>query len=286
MWHDSSEATAVELPRTYVLYIHGGCWGDPAINVTKALQPTVAHLSSAYPVTLSQVGGLASIDYRLSPYPDHPTDPSGDDPDRNVRHPQHMHDVVQAIQKLQREYNIKRWIGVGHSCGASILCHILGQLSLDASHTIIRPEALILISGIYDLKGLLQYRFPPAFPQEVFDVYTAFFERAFGSDHSIYDSISPLAMKLDEKNWPEGKLIVVSHSPDEELVEPEQSDLMRAELPRQGWQVIMGEESLDSKLEPGKRVVNVASIKGAHRFVWNDGQQTASLISRVVRKLN
>lgn len=93
-------------------------------------------------------------------------------------------------------------------------------------------------------------------------------------------------MKLDEKNWPEGKLIVVSHSPDEELVEPEQSDLMRAELPRQGWQVIMGEESLDSKLEPGKRVVNVASIKGAHRFVWNDGQQTASLISRVVRKLN
>ncbi|CAD0107241.1 unnamed protein product [Aureobasidium uvarum] len=44
------------------------------------------------------VAGFVSLDYRLSPYPSHPTSPSspGDD-SRNVQHPEHLNDILAAL---------------------------------------------------------------------------------------------------------------------------------------------------------------------------------------------
>lgn len=272
----------------WIIYIHGGAWRDPLIKVTDSMIPTVSHLASSHASTLSQMGGIASLDYRLSPYPRHKTHPSdAADPDRNCTHPQHVCDIAQAMQFLQRKHNIKRWIGVGHSCGATMLLHLIANVGLEpASYTLIKPEAALLLAGIYDFPLMLQNHTVPTYPAEFARIYEELFESAFGADRSVYQSLSPVSLKLDREQWPEGKLAVLAYSSEDELIEEQQRDVMCAALEGQGWSIVKeeGAEENDVRAE-GKRMVKLRDIKGSHDDVWKDGKQIATIVAEVVQRL-
>jgi kynurenine formamidase len=275
-----------EIPTTsdalWLIYIHGGAWRDPTQD-SRCVEPTLKHLHAK---TLDSVAGIASLNYRLSPYANHTTNPSSDDDtERCATHPQHVRDVAAGIQHLQREYGVKRWIGVGHSCGATLLLQLVSGIGL-ASPPSPGPEALILLEGIYNFPLLLRNHLPPACPENISAIYKEFIAGAFGEDEKMYQAASPIAGRYNKEIWPEGKLLVICHSYEDELVERAQRDVMCVALDREGWSIVMevGDEEDEVRAE-GRRVLNVRDLKGGHDWIWEDGEQIAKLIAEVVERL-
>jgi len=100
----------------------------------------------------------------------------------------------------------------------------------------------------------------------------------------VYQGVSPVAGKFDQGTWKEGKLLVLAHSYDDELVERAQRDVMCVALDRQGWSIVMEDDDEEGR-EDGKRVLEVRDIQGTHDFVWEDGVECAKLIREVVERL-
>ncbi|CAO2650527.1 Nn.00g018190.m01.CDS01 [Neocucurbitaria sp. VM-36] len=278
----------------WIIYIHGGAWRDP-LQDSKCVEPTLNHLfSESNAPAISHVAGIASLNYRLSPYPSHPTHPSTpSDQDRNARHPTHVRDIAHGIRYLQKEYGVKRWIGVGHSCGATMLLQLVSGMGLEddskssSGKTENRgPEALVLLEGIYNFPLLLRNHLPPTCPENISQIYRDFIARAFGSDESVYQAVSPVSGKYNVEQWSEGRLLVICHSYEDELVERAQRDVMCVALDREGWSIVMeaGDEEDELRAE-GRRVLNVRDLKGGHDWIWEDGEQIAKLISEVVQRL-
>ncbi|KAI8936356.1 hypothetical protein NX059_006768 [Plenodomus lindquistii] len=273
----------------WIIYIHGGAWRDPSQDSTTCVKPTIQHILSTHSKTISQIGGIASLNYRLSPYPTHPTHPSDpNDEERNAKHPQHIRDVAQGIQYLQRKHGVTRWIGIGHSCGATLLLQLVAGIGLEeSSHSIIGPEALLLLEGIYNFPLFLRNHAAPAYPNHIAKIYETMLKGAFGEDTSVYQALSPVAGKFSKEQWPEGRLLVIGHSYEDELVERAQRDVMCVALDREGWSIVMeeGDEEDEVRAE-GRRVLNVRDMKGSHDYIWKDGQQIALLIAEVVQRLS
>ena len=271
----------------WLVYIHGGAWRDPLIE-SQSFEPTIKHLVASHSATLDNIAGIASLNYRLSPYPDHATQPSTPgDPERSARHPQHVRDVAHGIQHLQREYGMKRWIGIGHSCGATLLCQLISHVGLTAELIPSpQPEALILISGIYNLPLLIRNHLPPTTPEYISEIYKNFIIGAFGEDQAEWQAVSPVSGKYNAQQWPEGKLLVLCHSYEDELVERAQRDVMCVALDREGFNIVMevGDDEDEVKAE-GRRVVNVRDLKGGHDWIWEDGKQIAILAAEAVERL-
>ncbi|KAH8731109.1 Alpha/Beta hydrolase protein [Phaeosphaeriaceae sp. PMI808] len=205
----------------WIIYIHGGAWRDPTQTSTCS-HPTTTHLS---PETTSHIAALASINYRLSPYPSHPTHPSSPtDPTRSVTHPTHLHDIAAGIAFLRREYGVKRWIGVGHSCGATLLCQYISALKEDDGGG---PEGLVLTAGIYHIPLFLRNHEPPACTAEVARIYAEIVRGAFGGDAGVYQGVSPVSGRYGVERWRNGKVVLLGHSYEDELVERGQRDVMR-----------------------------------------------------------
>ncbi|KAF1828762.1 alpha/beta-hydrolase [Decorospora gaudefroyi] len=268
----------------WIVYVHGGAWRDPTQDATRCIEPTLNHVLNSYTALLDNIGGIASLNYRLSPHTSHATDPSTPhDSERTAQHPQHIRDVARGLQYLQREYGMRRWIGVGHSCGATLLLQLVAGIGLDSSGG---PEALILLEGIYSFPLLLRNHAPPACPEHISKIYNDFIAGAFGTDGSVYTAASPVAGKYDAEQWPEGRLMVICHSYEDELVERAQRDFMCVVLDRQGWSIVMevGDEEDEVRAE-GRRVLNVRDLKGGHDWIWEDGQQIAKLVAEVVERL-
>lgn len=272
------------LEKIWIIYVHGGAWRDPAQD-SKCVEPTIKKLQSHHPDALGHVAGIISLNYRLSPYPSHPTSPSSPtDPQRNVQHPEHIQDVQRAIKYLKTHYNIHRWIGVGHSCGATLLLQQvagigLSQLSASDSKSTsdsvnaIGPEALVLLEGIYDIPLLLQNHTPPACPPSISQIYYDIVQGAFG-DASTYSAVSPVSGKYEMESWADGRLVVLAHSPDDELVEEEQRVVLLKRLEKDGW-----------ARGKGERVLELKNLKGGHDEIWEEGTQIAQLIAEVVSRL-
>jgi acetyl esterase/lipase len=281
------ETTSQNANAIWLVYIHGGAWRDPEIEAI-SFEHTVKHLVASHAPTLANIAGIASLNYRLSPYPDHKTQPSTpSDPERSARHPQHIRDVGHAIQYLQREYSVKRWIGIGHSCGATMLCQLINGIGLMPELIPAPgPEALILISGLYNLPLLVRNHLPPTTPAPIAKIYRDFMELAFGEDEAEWQKASPVTFKYNAQQWPEGKLLILCHSYEDELVERTQRDVMCVALDREGWNTVMevGDEEDQVKAE-GRRVVNVRDLKGGHDWIWEDGKQIAILAAEAVERL-
>ena len=237
-------------------FIHGGAWRDPLIT-SRALLPALPHLS---PSTFSPIAGLASLNYRLAPYPSHPTHPSAaTDPDRNAMHPAPIHDVRVALAWLQARYGFgSRYALVGHSCGATLAFQaVMGDWSADAKP--VRPMAIVGLEGIYDIPKLVadHAREP---------VYCEFVEGAFGPDERTWTEASPMSGKLAE-TWPDGKIVLLYHSRTDELVELAQTEKMLECLRHQG--VARGRiESMESEER--------------HDEVWQKGFGLAKAIARLI----
>ncbi|KAH7414249.1 Alpha/Beta hydrolase protein [Phaeosphaeria sp. MPI-PUGE-AT-0046c] len=269
----------------WIVYIHGGAWRDP-LQTSSCADATVSHLSP----TPTAIAGIASLNYRLSPYPSHPTHPSvPNDADRTVAHPTHVGDIATGIAYLRKQYGVKRWIGVGHSCGATMLCQYVSGIGTDDDDG--RggggggPEALVLSAGIYNLPLFLRNHAPPACPENIAQIYRDIVQGAFGDDAKLWQGVSPVAGKYGEQRWRNGKLIVLAHSYDDELVERQQRDVMCVALDREGWSIVMEDGDEEADVAVGGRVLEVRDIKGTHDFVWKDGEQCARLIEEVVQRL-
>jgi kynurenine formamidase len=283
-------------PGLWFIYLHGGAWHDP-LQDASCIRPTLSHLSASHPHTLHRLAGIASLNYRLSPYAAHPTHPSApDDADRSALHPSHVRDVVAGLRYLQQHHGMQRWIGVGHSCGATILSQLVAGLGLEeeeggeqsVSNDSGGPEALVLLEGIYHIPLMLKNHMPPACPAHISDIYKAFVRDAFGhDDYDKYLAASPVSGKYNVQQWPQGRLLVICHSYEDELVERAQRDVMCVALDREGWSIVMevGDEEDEVRAE-GRRVLNVRDLKGGHDWIWEDGAQIAALVAEVVQRLD
>lgn len=169
-----------------------------------------------------------------------------------------------------------------------MLLQLVAGMGLDAEDTRVPgPEALLLLEGIYNFPLLLRNHMPPVCPEHIARIYEEFIAGAFGEDRSVYQGVSPVAGKYDGRQWPEGKLMVVCHSYEDELVERAQRDVLCVALDREGWSIVMeeGDEEDEVRAE-GRRVLNVRDLKGGHDWIWEDGEQIAKLIGEIVQRLS
>ncbi|KAB2576026.1 Alpha/beta hydrolase fold-3 [Lasiodiplodia theobromae] len=300
----------------WVVYIHGGAWRDPLVS-SASLTPAVHHLLSYTPTsaasspggsitsttstsssskrTLSHIAGFASINYRLSPYPQHPTAPSlspttsipARHEGRNVTHPSHVSDTAAAMRWLRAEYGVggesgpdgppaRDWVVVGHSCGATLACQLVADGWLDGSEfdKVAAPVGIVGLCGLYNLPLLAENHADcPA--------YEEFLQAAFGGDESVWLRASPtqLAQKLGEDRWQKGRCVVLASSPDDELVEAMQRDVMVRALEERGW--VRREEGGG----PDGRELVLVELDGRHDDAWREGRSVAKTIEVVIGRL-
>ena len=224
-----------------------------------SIEPTLHYLS---PTSLP-IAGVASVNYRLSSYPLHPTCPSSpDDASRNVRHPSHIQDVVTAISWLQAKYQFgEQYVLVGHSCGATLAMQtVMGlwtqqNISVGECRDFKMPLAVVGVEGIYDLKLLeINHKDVP--------MYREFIERAFGRDEDGWRSASPVSGEFDH-SWQNARVVVLAWSPEDELVEEMQIKAMAQALKHH---------------ERALRVDVSIELEGKHNQIFQDGVQLANAI--------
>ncbi|TVY46230.1 Kynurenine formamidase [Lachnellula occidentalis] len=213
--NDLSPATKGD-GKIWVIYIHGGAWRDPAVD-SMAFEPTVSNLWTSS--KNSAIGAFASINYRLSPYPSHAQKPSNpNDSSRNVHHPAHLLDVANALLYLDEQYGIaNRYILAGHSAGATMAFQLSNSYLKDA--LLPTPTCVLGVAGIYHFDDFVEaHKHIPA--------YKEIMENAF-PDHNVWEDASPSLTKLSGPAlWEEAKVIIISHSDADELVEEGQSSTM------------------------------------------------------------
>ncbi|RAH81485.1 hypothetical protein BO86DRAFT_339405 [Aspergillus japonicus CBS 114.51] len=306
----------------WVICIHGGAWRDPTQTALNYLTPAVSILAASEPyasTTHAHLAGFASINYRLSPHPDHPQDRTTTPPTeyRAARHPDHIADVQAALAFLQRRYGFgDRYILVGHSCGATLAFQSVmgafrnnqttpnsrglvdgggdgdhdvsgnngavggsGGIGVGGGSVAMGPQAILGTAGIYDLRGLRDDHVRIA-------AYQQFIEGAFGGEEALWDAVSPAAVN-DEQNgvvggWTAGRLAVLAHSPEDELVNAHQHEVMMEAL---GPWVEAASSSFQGSSSSRKRKVELLPIKGAHDDCWEKGIELARAIAFTLDKL-
>ncbi len=180
------------------------------------------------------------------------------------------------------------WVGAGHSCGATLLLQCvsgIGLTSEEKKQLLGGPEGLVLLCGIYNIPLLLQNHDPPTCPDNISKIYYDFVAGAFGPDRDVYRSVSPVVGQYGTQQWPRGKLMVLAHSYEDELIERQQRDVMCVALDREGWGIVMEIGDGEANVGDASRVLEVRDLKGGHDWIWEDGEQVARLLADVVERL-
>ena len=199
--------------------------------------------------------GYASINYRISPYPNHPTQPSkADDPSRNAEHPDHINDVTRALIFLNEKYKINnRYVLIGHSCGATLAY----QVPVELNHFAMVPQPACIIGseGIYDLPSLVKHH-------DHIPFYRQFVVAAFGIGGKEWVEASPYTAKK-QAIWMNTRTNIISHSEEDDLVDKAQAMKMIERL----------QETLEwhgqSRYVP---------VSGSHNETWEKGTEMARVI--------
>ncbi|KAI9699057.1 MAG: hypothetical protein M1836_003246 [Candelina mexicana] len=246
--------------KLWVIWIHGGGWRDPQ-QASKSFRPTLGLLLQHE--KLDQIAGFASINYRLSPYPDHPTSPSlPNDPGRSAKHPDHIHDVLAALSHLQDQYGFgERYLLVGHSAGATLAFQVaMGNWDVGSKTKVIKPIGILGIAGVYDISAFVEkYRHIP--------MYEEIITNAFGASRDAWNEASPVSGRY-ESTWTNGQLAVLAHSTEDMLVDMEQEALMARALKKSSSEVRSGRQRQDL----------VLTLRGNHDEAWENGHATAESI--------
>jgi kynurenine formamidase len=161
------------------------------------------------------------LNYRLSAYPNHPTQPSTpEDEGRNVVHLAHFDDIIAGIEYLQEKYGFgSSYVLVGHSVGATLAFQTC--MRNFAPRTFKIPDAIVGVAGIYNFPLLV------ANHSEV-PAYREFVTRAFDDDETVWKAVSPAAENWNAL-WRAGwfpRFVVLGWSNEDELVEEEQGEGM------------------------------------------------------------
>ena len=263
----------------WIIYIHGGAWRDPLVDSTSFSHTAEnilrsLHSSNGKSDTDSKVkiAGLASINYRLSPHPHHPTHPAPTreegvplDKARTALHPQHIHDILTALSFLQKNgVTNNPYILAGHSCGATLAF----QAVMDPSrwgYTLpppTKPSIVVGLNGLYDVLSFIAS--PPDSHKSLVPIYEAFTIGAFGS---ISDSSTAMPVIVADwaTEWPSAKSVVLVQSKEDKLVPYSQLEMMRARLAETGMlcPVVEMEAGLD------------------HNEMWSVGTRLAEMLMEV-----
>lgn len=257
-------------------YVHGGAWRDFRINAM-SIEPTISALlgNSNLPPIMSRIAAIASIDYRLSAHPDFPQSP--DTPatqSRYAKHPEHIEDVHAAIALLDSQYGIgNNFILAGHSCGATLAFqYVMGtEIYQEPSRTtkLIRPigpapVAILGVSGIYNLRNIVA-------THSMIREYRDFIIGAFDENEEAWDVVSPARWTTFGQTWQAGRLVVLAHSDQDELIEKGQMQEMKETL-------------MDAA--KGLKVVSVDNVGGRHDEIWQIGSEIARLIVITIQNLD
>lgn len=219
-----------------------------------SFQPAVTALSNL-PIK-SSIAGFASINYRLSPYPSHSGYPSSPvDPSRNAQHPSHLEDVGHALLYLDEKYQIGgRYILAGHSAGATMAFSL--YLPILQPRLLPRPSCVLGIAGIYDFDAFVG-------AHKDIPVYKQFMENAF-PESSLWHQMCPATgFAGHDTLWEHAKVIVLSNSEEDQLVEKEQDSYML--------------KRFESQLKGDQQVHSLAA-SGNHNDIWQSGHILAGLI--------
>ncbi|KAI1180778.1 alpha/beta-hydrolase [Nemania sp. FL0916] len=275
----------------WVIYIHGGAWRDPRVT-HEVFTPSIDRILSS-PSTESKasraIAGFASIDYRLSPHPQFPQDPTTTPVDqfRAARHPDHLNDIRAALVFLQQTYGFgSNYVLIGHSAGGALVFQLPASVSTPASasseagkHPDL-PAAVVALEGLYDFRGINE-RYKGA--------YTLFFRGAFGDDPESWDAAAPIKFSGNyADNWPSGKLVLIGWSPDDTLIDGPEADNMARRLLDLDEFV---EEKLDDEGEEEsgnkgkKRLLLLKDLQGEHDEIWRSGEHVARTALIALRKL-
>ncbi|KAE9376755.1 alpha/beta-hydrolase [Stipitochalara longipes BDJ] len=258
VWTSGSDLGSESDNKIWVVYIHGGAWRDPKVD-SRSFAPAVEVLSNSS--LKDSIAGFASVNYRLSPYPSHPMDPSSpDNKARNVHYPAHLMDVSCALLYLDDKYKINdRYIVAGHSAGAC-LAFELNDWFLPGTQ-LPQPACVLGISGIYDLEAFID-------AHSEIPAYRTLIENAF-PDKNLWEEASPNKSDLSKTaKWQNAKAVIVSHSDEDELVEKAQASYM---LKR-------------ARIAPSaNEKVYFLPATGAHDEIWESGHILAGLITKSIK---
>jgi len=171
--------------------------------------------------------------------------------------------VLSALTLLQVEYGFEeRYLLVGHSCGATLAFQVtMAKWHARGSAPVTMPRGVLGLEGIYDLVALRD-------SHKDIPVYQEIIENAFGNEKH-WDSASPTSTDFS-KSWTNGKLAVLAHSVNDELVDQDQLDRMAARL----------KDCTGS----GRRDL-VLALKGKHDDVWRQGWELAQSIVTALQHL-
>jgi kynurenine formamidase len=219
-------------------FIHGGAWRDPKVT-SAAGAPLISSLLTATP---AMSVNAASVNYRLSSHPEAPQN--------TAKHPEHLEDVMAALQYLRDVHGMRDFVLIGHSAGATLVFQVLAELQ-KKKQGLRLPKALYGIEGIYDLKALVQ-----EYPD-----YRGFVEGAFGEDEQEWQKPLELGCYTG--------LVVLAHSDEDELLSWRQTEEMKERC----------EKSIG--VGGGLRIVKVA---GQHDEVL-ETVRLAAVVERYLREL-
>ncbi|KAK3315387.1 Alpha/Beta hydrolase protein [Apodospora peruviana] len=261
----------------WLIYIHGGAWRDPEVS-SSSFSTAASQIFCQIRASGSgspKIAGLASLNYRLSPYPHHPTDPSPPpsgppDPARLAKHPDHISDVLTGLAFLQRLGAAAdgEYILAGHSCGATLAFQaVMDPARWGLSTRIVKPTVLVGLNGLYHLAGFIAH--PPDGYAGLRDAYEEFTRAAFGDDESVWKEACPASATAWPSEWKEGKRVVLVESREDTLVPYNQLEGMREYL-----------KSSSTALQ-----VDEMGATGGHDEIWQKGDQLAEICLQVILNL-
>ncbi|KAH6984735.1 Alpha/Beta hydrolase protein [Ilyonectria sp. MPI-CAGE-AT-0026] len=257
----------------WIVYIHGGAWRDPLVN-SSSFEQTATNLLHASTAGELPFAGIVSLNYRLSPHPNHPTDPAPPkDPNasldaaRTVHHPDHIHDTLTALVFLQGLGVANDYILAGHSCGATMAFQVAmnpSRWGLSAGEAPKKPRVVVGLNGLYDLAAFMKK--PDESHLKLVSVYDSFTRGAFGDDEKTWAAICPTVVEDWKTEWPEGERIVLVQSRSDSLVPYSQLQLMRQHL---------------EQLAGGIKVDELGA-SGDHNELWQRGDELADILKQAV----
>lgn len=266
-------------PGPWIVYIHGGAWRDPLVESSsfeRTATGLLHRLLKGEGDDGFQLAGIASLNYRLSPHPKHPSDPAPSrhsdvplDPARMARHPDHIHDVLSALVYLQDLGVANDYILAGHSCGATLAFQVAmdpARWFMGKSITPKKPRTIVGLNGLYDLPAFL--RQPPESHQSLAPLYNEFTRGAFGGDPATWEAVCPTVVTDWEKEWPEAERVVLVQSRTDSLVPYSQLEILRRRLQHSGAKIALDE----------------LQASGHHNELWQVGNQLLDILTQVCRE--
>jgi kynurenine formamidase len=121
------------------------------------------------------------------------------------------------------------------------------------------PAAIIGLEGIYDLDGLVERHGPG---------YGELFIGAFGESSTWADASPMKFTKGFKANWKAGRLVVLTWSPDDELIDAPEIDGMAKVLEKEDLKLLI-----------------IKDLEGTHDGMWEDGRPFAKVILKTLEEL-